>query len=64
MFLIPSVCSGFWHLGTGSAISGGMSMSRESLGDLVGERAGGTLPAMTVKMGNISWSEMSWCSSQ
>ena len=57
MFLMPSVCSGFWCLGDASEISAGMSISHESSGDLIGERVGATLPAMSVKMGNISWSE-------
>ena len=57
MFLMPSVCSGFWCLGDASGISAGMSISHERSGDLIGGRVGATLPAMSVKMTNISWSE-------
>ena len=57
MFFLPSVCSGLCCLRAGSGISAGLSVSRCHLGDLIGESARATLPAMSAKMAIISWSE-------
>ena len=57
MFFMPSVCSGLCCLGPGSGISAGLSVSRCRLGDLIGESAGVTLPAISAKMAIISLSE-------
>ena len=50
MLFMPSVCSSLCCLGPGSGISAGLSMSRCRLGDLIGESAGATLPAMSAKI--------------
>ena len=57
MVFMPSFCSVLCCLGAGSGIFTGLSVSRDLLGDLIGDSSGAALPDISAKMAIISESE-------